>query len=165
MITRALTGSGITAPDGTLLEGTLQFEPARRDGVCVDADGVVAGTTTYTITAGAFSGNVQAPCVYWARFYDASGNLINNPRTLASVDDDDTGGVTIQTMLGTNAPVFSAKNNWAGSSPPTSADDVDSGYSEGSLWYDNSKGTGNVVYVCRDNSSRAAVWVQLGAQY
>lgn len=48
------------------------------------------------------------------------------------------------------------KNNYSATSAPTTSDDSDNGYAEGSVWYDT---TNDESYVCLDASTGAAVWL------
>ena len=53
---------------------------------------------------------------------------------------------------------FGFKNNFTSTVNPTVNDDVDLGYSSGSLWINR---TTNVLYHCTSNTNGAAVWVPL----
>lgn len=49
-------------------------------------------------------------------------------------------------------------NKWDGTTTPGTGDDINDGYSQGSLWFDANN---NILYVCEDNTSTAAVWTRV----
>lgn len=50
-------------------------------------------------------------------------------------------------------------HNIAGTGAPTASNDASANYAPGSIWVDR---TNDVVYVCVDNTSGAAVWERMG---
>lgn len=55
---------------------------------------------------------------------------------------------------------FRRKNNMTASAAPTVTDDSASDYAIGSLWHYNGS-----VWVCKDNTAGAAVWVRINKEY
>lgn len=53
-----------------------------------------------------------------------------------------------------------AKDNLTATAAPTSGDDINDGYVAGSRWADQ---TNDKIYMCRDNTAAAAVWVEITA--
>jgi outer membrane protein assembly factor BamB len=81
-----------------------------------------------------------------------------NQRILYPVDDGSTTGKQWRARDDSEVLIVMLKHNYSATTAPGTGDDVDDGYSVGSIWVDTTNGN---AYICEDNSTGAAVWLQI----
>jgi hypothetical protein len=94
----------------------------------------------------------------------ADASISADELTLATPLATDFGGTGADLSTADGAIVLSAgavglvKHNFSAVVAPTTSDDDGSDYVPGSMWIDTAL---NNIYICADNTTSAAVWVQL----
>lgn len=95
---------------------------------------------------------------------DDTTSLVQDPADNTKQMRVDVGNVsasTVRTLTMPDADVILHKNNLSASDAPTVNDDIDLGYTVGSIWIDT---TDNDIYQCTNNSDGAAVWQAIGGR-